>query len=229
MSEQTSPATTSSPTDRQAHEERIKGILAIVAASVLGVAAVLTAWSAFRQGSAGDAMVKGFADQQVLVSQANDAYGQADTERSIEEQFFITYAVQNATGNVDAAAYLEQAMSPELWNAVSWWNEQPDDGPVTPFVEENPYYADLPSQQLLVSGDELMAQADETRAAAEAANSIGDRFGLANVFFAIVLFLAGVATLLSRWRIQAVIVGLGALVLIGGVVIVVTTPGWASL
>ncbi len=229
MSEPSAVAASASATNHEANVERVKGILAIVAASILGVAAVLTAWSAFRQGAAGDAMVKGFADQQVLVSQANDAYSQADTERSIEQQFFITYAVQNATGNVDAAAYLEQAMSPELWDAVNWWNEQPEDGPITPFVEENPYYAGLPSQQLLMTGEDLMGQADTVRAEAEAANSIGDRFGLANVFFAIVLFLAGVATLLSRWKIQAVIVGLGALVLVGGLIIVVTTPGWASL
>ena len=47
----------------------MKSILAIIAACVLGVAAVLTAWAAFRQGAAGDAMLKGFADQQVLVAE----------------------------------------------------------------------------------------------------------------------------------------------------------------
>lgn len=209
--------------------ERIKTMLAITAAVILGVAAVLTAWGAYRESLVSDGVLRGYSEQQALITQANDTYGQSDAERSLEEQFFLQYAIQSATGNEAAAVYLEQTMSTEMWNAVSWWAEQDDSGPVSPFVPENPYFTELASQQLLVQGDELMAQADVKRTEAETADSVSDRFGLANVFFAIVLFLAGVATLLSRVKVQLGVLILSVAMLIGGIVVLVTTPTWSSL
>lgn len=219
-----------SPADENANRaEKWKGALALIAAIILGVAAVLTSWSAFRESLVGDGVLKGYSEQQALISEANDAYGQSDAERSLEEQFFLQYAIQTAQGNTEAAAYLEQTMSPEMWDAVSWWVQQPDGGPVSPFVAENPYYANLPSQVLLTQGSDLMAQADAKRVEAEEANQTSDRFALANVFFAVVLFLAGIATLLSRFKVQAGILILSVVILAIGIFFLVTTPTWASI
>lgn len=227
MSDTTVQATGAGSND---NDERLRNMLALAAAIILGIAAVLTAWAAYRESLTSDGVLKGYAEQQALISEANDAYGQSDAQRSLEEQFFLTYAVQAATGNDAAVAYLEATMGEQLWNAVQWWVEQPEEStPLSPFVEENPYFADLPSQQLVVTGNDLMAQADVKRAEAETADQVSDRFGLANVFFAIVLFLAGVATLLGRVKVQVGVLALSVVMLIGGIVVLVTTPGWAAL
>jgi hypothetical protein len=121
-------------------------------------------------------------------------------------------------------------MSPELADVVMLWADQPDETiPPTPFVEENPAFASLPSQLLLADGVATMEESDAKRAAAENADEIGSRFGLANVFFAVVLLLAGITTLLSRRRLEVGILNLGIATMVGGIVILVTASGWTSL
>lgn len=204
--------------------------LALVAAILLGVAAVLTAWGSFRAAGEADAMVKSYAEQQVLVSSANDIYAQSDQASSLEQQFFLSFAIAAAEGNEGVTAYLEQTMSEELYAAVDWWLQQPPETVATsPFVPENPAFANLPSQLLIAEGNAVMEQANAKRLAAEEAEAIGGRYGLANVFFAVVLFVAGIASVLSGRRLQVGMLVLGGILLLVGVGILVTTPGWASL
>lgn len=204
--------------------------LALAAAIVLGLAAILTAWGSFQSARAGGDVTQNYADQQANIATANDIYAQSDQASQLEQQFFLTYAINAAQGNSDAVAYLETTMSDELAAAVSWWIDQPEEtSPPTPFVEDNPEYANLPSQVLLDEGNTTIEAADAFRVAAEDANKVGDRFGLAGVFFAITLFLAGIATLLQKTSIQIGILVLGVAMLVVGSVIIVGTPGWASL
>ena len=159
------------------------------------------------------------------------AWGSFQAQASqLEQQFFLTYAINAAQGNEGAVAYLEQTMSEELAAAVNWWFDQPEEtAPPTPFVEDNPEYANLPSQVIVDEGNTVMDEADAKRVAAEESGELGGRFGLANVFFAIVLFLAGIATLLRRTPIQIGILVLSVALLVVGGVIIISTPGWASI
>ncbi len=210
--------------------DRGRSTLALVAAILLGVAAVLTAWGSFRAAGEADAMVKGYAEQQVLVSSANDIYAQSDQASSLEQQFFLSFAIAAAEGNEGVTAYLEQTMSPELYAAVDWWLQQPPETVATsPFVTENPAFAGLPSQILIAEGNAVMEQANAKRVTAEEAEAIGGRYGLANVFFAVVLFVAGIASVLTRRPLQVGMLVLGGILLLVGVGILVSTPGWASL
>jgi len=204
--------------------------LALVAAIVLGVAAVLTAWGAYREGLTSDGVLKNYSEQAVLVAQANDTFSLADAQEALEQQFFLSYAINAAEGNEGATAYLEATMSEELVAVVNWWADQPESSqPSTPFVEENPAYAQLPSQLLTADGAAMMDEAETKRIAAEEADAVSDRFGLANVFFAVVLFVAGIAALLQRKSLQLGILVLSILMLGAGVAILVTTPGWSSI
>ena len=106
-------------------------------------------------------MLKGYSEQAVLVAQANDTFSLADAQEALEQQFFLTYAINAAEGNEGATSYLEATMSDELAAVVSWWADQPEETqPSTPFVEENPAYAQLQSQLLSVDGTALMDEAD---------------------------------------------------------------------
>lgn len=229
MTDASTPATTAAPQDDDDRDPVSFG-LALAAAAVLGLAAILTAWGSFQASRASGAVEQNYNDQQAMIASANDIYAQSDQERQLEQQFFLTFAINAAQGNDDAVAYLTATMSDELSAAVTWWFEQPDEtSPPTPFVQDNPEYANLPSQVLLDEGNLAMDDAAASRLAAEEAGKLGDRYGLANVFFAIVLFLAGIATLLKRTSIQVGILGLGVVTLVVGAVIIVSTPGWASI
>jgi hypothetical protein len=204
--------------------------LALAAAILLGLAATLTAWSAYRESITGDQILKNYSEQQATIALANDTFGRADQQESLEISLFLEWAVTTATGSDDAANYLEQVMSDELYAAVLWWAEEPEENsPATPFVEENPYFAELPSQVLIAEGEQLLSDADELRLAAEEADALSDRFALSSVFFAVVLFIAGLTTIVQRRSIQVGFLVISVLGLAAGVVVLVTTAGWASL
>lgn len=226
MSDQTMAESNESSSDSDGNGGR----LVLIAAVILGIAAVLTAWSSYRASLTTDSVIKNYAEQQAFISDANDTYAVSDREAQSEQQFFLQYAIARAEGNAQVAEYLGETMGSDLYESVQWWEEQPlETQPLSPFVEENPNYANLPSQDLSGQGDALKAKADESRILAETADADSDRFELSNVFFAIVLFLAGIATLLRRRSVQVGLLALSALMLVSGAVVLVTTPNWMQL
>ncbi|MHB8796777.1 MAG: hypothetical protein ACYC90_15145 [Candidatus Nanopelagicales bacterium] len=215
--------------DDQRREVASQGIV-LLAAIVLGLAAILTAWGSFKASLEGGKVTEAYAAQQALIANANDIYAQSDQASSLEQQFFLTYAINASEGNEGAVGYLETTMPDDLAAVVAWWVDQPvETSPPTPFVADNPEYANLSSQLLLAEGNLAMDDAEAARATAVAAGEVGDRYGLANVFFAIVLFLAGIATLLERRLVQRGLLALSIVILAIGAVILVTTAGWTAV
>ena len=204
-----------------------QGALAITAAVLLGLAAVLTAWSAYRESLTTDLVLRNYSEMQALISLSNDRYSLRDQQESLEVEVFLTWSVAQAAGNEPAMDSLEGVMSDELAAAMAWWADQPEDvRPPTPFTEDNPAYADLPSRELIAEGDAYMAEADTARIAAEEADAVSDRFDLAQVFFAVVLFVAGLTTIVQRRSIQMGFLALSVAGILAGVAILVTTQGW---
>lgn len=226
--------TTDSSSDAPGRDAAVRrptqATIALIAAVLLGVAAVLTAWSAYRASLTSDLILKSYSEQQATIASANDYLSRADQQESLERSLFLEWALANSLENYDAAAYIAEVMTDELYSAVDWWAQDASEtSPATPFVEENPYFAGLESQVLIVEGMSLYEEADALREAAEIADATSDRFDLANVFFAIVLFVAGMATIVQRRSIQLAFLALSLAGLIAGVVLLVTTSGWAAL
>lgn len=208
-----------------------QGALAIAAAVLLGIAAVLTAWSAYRESLTSDLVLQSYSEQQAAISLANDAYIRSGQERQQEVSLFVesalAFVAASETGDTTVADYLTQGiMSPELLAAFEWWRDEPEEATTpTPFVPENPAFASLPSQVLLAEGQAYDEQAEALRVAAETADADSDRFDLANVFFAVVLFIAGLTTIVQRRSIQIGFLALSSFGIIAGLAILVTTPG----
>ena len=223
-----SETTTGTTTD---NSSLTQGGLAIAAAVLLGIAAVLTAWSAYRESLTSDLVLKSYSEQQATLALANDAYIRAGQERAQETSIFLDTAIASFEGNTDLEAYLtEQVMSDEVYAVFQWWVELPvEETPPTPFVPENPAFAELPSEILLAEGQAYDEQAETLRLAAEAADANSDRFDLANVFFAVVLFVAGLTTIVQRRSIQIGFLALSAVGLIAGFAVLATTPGAFAL
>lgn len=207
-----------------------QGNLAIAAAILLGFAAVLTAWSAYRESLTSDLVLKNYSEQQAATARANDAYIRSGQERQQELTLFVDAAVeanQIKDGNTAVFEYLTKGiMSKELFAAFTWWQEEPEETtPTTPFVPQNPAFASLPSQVLLAKAKAKDKQAEASRVAAEAADGNSDRFDLANVFFAVVLFVAGLTTIVQRRSIQIGFLALSAVGLVAGFAVLATTSG----
>lgn len=212
-----------------------QGTLAVAAAVLLGIAAVLTAWSAYRESLTSDLVLKNYSEQQAAIALANDAYIRSGQERQQELRLFVDAALAGVAasedGNTIVYDYLtEGIMSAELNAAFAWWRDEPEEtSPPTPFVPENPAFASLPSEVLLAEGQAYDEQAEASRVAAEEADANSDRFDLANVFFAVVLFVAGLTTIVQRRSIQIGFLALSTVGLIAGFVVLATTPAAFAL
>ncbi|MFM9163858.1 MAG: hypothetical protein ACKOQ0_00620 [Solirubrobacterales bacterium] len=210
-----------------------QGTLAIAAAVLLGMAAVLTAWSAYRASLTSDLVLKNYSEQQAATALANDAYIRSGQERQQELTLFVDAAVEanKEEGSAVVFNYLTQGiMSKELYAAFKWWQEEPEKTtPPTPFVPENPEFENLPSEVLLAEGQANDEKAEVSRVAAEKADADSDRFDLANVFFAVVLFVAGLTTIVQRRSIQIGFLALSVVGLVAGFIVLATTSGAFAL
>ncbi|MFM9140335.1 MAG: hypothetical protein ACKOTH_07325 [Solirubrobacterales bacterium] len=210
-----------------------QGTLAIAAAVLLGMAAVLTAWSAYRASLTSDLVLKNYSEQQAATALANDAYIRSGQERQQELTLFVDAAVEanKEDGSATLFNYLTQGiMSKELYAAFKWWQEEPEKTtPPTPFVPENPEFENLPSEVLLAEGQANDEKAEVSRVAAEKADADSDRFDLANVFFAVVLFVAGLTTIVQRRSIPIGFLALSVVGLVAGFIVLATTSGAFAL
>lgn len=195
--------------------------LELFAAILLGLAAVLTAFAAYRASLTDDQVLKGYSDANEAMQAGYDLLSAGDQASNFEQNVFLQYAVEISGGNEDGAAYLRETMSPELLAAVEVWEETDDDA-ATPFDGDYEELDDLESSLRYAEGSASLDQAEALRSQAEDADQKSDVFELASVLLAVTLFLAGVAALISSPRLSASLLVLGGLMLLGGFAVLVS-------
>lgn len=189
----------------------------LIAALILGAAAILTAFSAYNAALLDGNALQGYTQSTRTLSDANAFYAQGNQTSAIDQAVFVEYATAQQGGNAELAEYLTTLMRPELVEAVEWW--EATDEAVTPFdeLEGNPYtLSDI--EEALALEETASTQFDEGSEADEK----GDKFELASVAFALTLFFAGVATLFARRAITTALLVGGGLTLLSGVAVLVT-------
>ena len=180
--------------------------LELAIAVLLGAAAVLTAIAAFQADSrGGDATT-----EYNLGIRSADAASQAFTEGTqqlVQDQaLFLEYAKAANTGEEDLALYLRESLfSEELEAGVAWWEEQPDDGPESPFVEENPDYVIVGYEV----GAELEAETEQHFADAARFDEDGGEYTLMTVILAVALFLLGITAAIRAFAVRLGMVAVG--------------------
>ncbi|GAA4121423.1 hypothetical protein GCM10022215_26400 [Nocardioides fonticola] len=198
-------------------EDPTTDLLQIVAAILLGIAATLTAFSAYRSALTDGNALQGYTVASQKLADSNFFYGQGNQVEAGDRALFVAYATASQEGNTDLADYLVTLMRPELSDAVDWWNAT--DEAVTPFddLEGNPYvvgdYAD---------GENLANESKDAYKEAVSADNQGDKLELATVFLALTLFFGGIATLFTRRPVRAGLLALGTVTLIAGSVRLLT-------
>ncbi len=193
-------------TPDEAPEERSSRRLELFAAIILGIAAILTAISAYKAALSDGNALQGYTESTRTLNDSGTFYAQSNQAVSNDQALFVQYAVAARNGDDELTAYIKaNLMEPNLRKAVDWW-ESKEGAAKSPFVDESPYtYED---------GDEarrLEKEADKQFKAGSKADNDGDKFELASVLLAITLFLGGIATLFKRRPTKILMLGISTI------------------
>jgi hypothetical protein len=194
---------------------------------MLGLAAIITAWTAFQSSQLGDKVQESFSEGIRSSDQASQEYNTAIATDNQDQAIFLEYAKALVAEDEVTATYIQESlMSPELAAAVQWWIEQPDDtGPDSPFVEENPNWDD---GSWTIAAD-LDVEAQEYFDSARQADADGDEFDLLEVIVTLSLFLFGIASLVRQQKIQVGLAAVGGIILIYSIIMTITLGDPAGL
>lgn len=189
---------------------------------LLSFATLLTAWSGYQAAKWSGEQSRGFADASRLRGQAQRQLTTAGQQRIDDLLYFNGWLEARARGDEVFEQLYRNRFRPEFLPAFrAWLAQEPFRHPET---AKGPLY--LPEYKL----------AAETRAAAfdregEEANHEAleskdhdDDYILSTVFFAAVLFFAGISLRLDWPPLRVVVVGMAAIALIGGGVFLLTLP-----
>ena len=195
----------------------------VVAAAVLALATVASAWSAYQATRWGGVQAEAFAQAGAIRAESIRASDLADADLTIDVEYFAIWLDEaGAGGDEQVLALLERAFRPEFETAFEAWlatdplNSQ--DGPATPFEMEE--YVLAAAEQ----AEDLRSEAEAAAAVAAEANQTGDNYVLTTVLFASVLFFAGISTKFAGRGVRIILVMLGFLAFSAGVVLLLTFP-----
>lgn len=189
----------------------------IAVAILLGIAALLTAVSAY-VADHDDGQQLNFLQASGRTSlAANDAYAAGDQQKSLDQTIFVEYAAAANDNDLPLAAYLGNELSPTLAPAIAEWSKE-SSKQETPFSGEEPIYT--PPQY--AEGEKLDEKATQQFAKADFYDQRGDEYVLATVIFAGALGLLGIASVVRRWGIKLGFAGVGTAVLLGGIAVMVS-------
>jgi hypothetical protein len=186
----------------------------LIAAIVLGLAAVLTALASYSSSLAGGDAANLRTDAGRTLADANFFYSQANQVSAGDQALFIAYAAANEQGNTNLSQYLITLMRAPMQESIDWWLETED--AVTPFddLDGNPYLLED-----LADANALEATAEDQVDRSQAADDKASQFDLATVLLALTLFFAGIATLFRRRGIPRLLLGVSVVTLVVGSVI----------
>lgn len=194
----------------------------LVSAIILALATVATAWCGYQSARWGGERTKHTTQASAANIRTAKYANLAQQRLGLHASLFTEWVVAVGGGNTALADFLFARFPEPLKSAAAAWRAtQPltnPDAPATPF--DMPEYA-LPERAEALRWEAL---AEDEAAAAEEANDISDRYLLFTIIFASVLFFGGISGKF-RWQvIDVAVLALGALALLAGLVVVVTTP-----
>ncbi len=197
---------------RQRRLDRLEVSIAIL----LGIAAILTAWSTYQSAQLDAGMSQSYSEGIRSSDAASQAYNDAAATDVADQALFLEYAKAEFAGDVDTATYIyDSLMTAELQAAIEWWDAQPSSAQYdTPFTEDNPNW----STQMFDDAEALDAEAQAQFDTAQTRDRIGDDFEILAIIIALALFLFGVASLVRQERIKIGLGAVGAVILMYSIV-----------
>jgi hypothetical protein len=195
-------------------DERVE----VVAAILLSLATVLSAWGAYQATRWSGVQANSYAASAALRAEANSHGAVASRQLQIDVATYLAWADAAAKGDTRLADFLEARFRTEFKPAFAAWKASGSlDGAGIP--NGTPFdLAEYKLAEQTIANDKVAA-ADDALLDAQEANQISDNFVLTAVLFASVLFFAGIAARFRpqwiRWAmlsVAVVVFGLGLVV-----------------
>jgi hypothetical protein len=194
----------------------------VVAASVLALATIASAWSAYQATRWGGVQAAAFAEAGALRAESVRASDLADAELTVDVEYFAIWLDGASQGEEDLQQRVEDSFRPEFAVAFDAW--QATDPFVNPDAPHTPFEMEEYSVAAAQDTDALRSEAERAAGEALDANQTGDNYVLTTVLFASVLFFAGISTKFQGRRIKLALVVLGLAAFIAGASILLTFP-----
>ena len=200
-------------------EERVE----VVAAILLSLATVMSAWGAYQATRWNGEQADRYAESAALRAESGRHGTIASRQVEIDTQTYIAWVDAKAQGDDALADFFVERFRPEFLPAFVAWRLGADQGSEdlpegTPF--DVPEY--LNAEQAMSTN--LFEQADDALAEAQLDNQISDNFVLTAVLFASVLLFAGIAPRFKPQWIRWSMLGVGGVVFAVGLVVVFSLP-----
>jgi hypothetical protein len=201
---------------------RNERIMELVATLLLAIATVGIAWSGYQGARWNGRQAEEYSAANGTRAHANHAATTGDQARTQDLLNFNRWLEVATEGNQQLADLYERRFRPEFRPAFEAWVAQ--DPLNNPAAEASPLR--LPQYRVadLVKADKLQREADKNFDAGKSATEHTDSYVLTTVFFAAVLFFAGISMRFVWQRMRIAVLVLGSLFLGYAIVLVVRLP-----
>ena len=216
-------------TESHGHSERDPGVperrerlLELYAILLLSLTTLATAWSGYQAARWSGEQSQSFARASTMRIKSQAQSTLAGQLRIDDLVMFNSWLDAREAGERELAAIYRRRFRPEFVPAFQAWTAQ------RPFTSRSavpgPLY--MPEYRLAETSRaaELDAQADELYRAGTAAKANDDHYILSTLFFAAVLFFAGISLRLDWRPLRYVVLGMATVMLLTGAVYVATLP-----
>lgn len=189
------------------HIDRTDRWVEVLAASILALATIASAWSAYQATRWSGVQAAAFAQAGALRAESVRSSDLADAELTIDAEYFAIWIDGVSTNNEQLTRLMEDQFRPEFAVAFeAWVATDPLNDPNAP---HSPF--DMPEYKLAAAqeADDLREAAEDATADAIEANQTGDNYVLTTVLFASVLFFSGISTKFLNKGIKVGLLALG--------------------
>jgi hypothetical protein len=201
---------------------RLDVVIDTVATVLMGLATVATAWCGFEASIWGGIQTFSLAEAQGLSRQSVAEENRGRQVALLDISMFMNWLEAKSVDNERWADFLYARFRPPMREALeAWLAEKPferDDAPPSPFAMES--Y--VPPGR--VESQKLARASNESHEEAAKANSTSDRYVLATVALASVVFFGGTAPRLRTRRAGVALLAMGVLIFVAALVYISQLP-----
>ena len=201
---------------------RSERVMELVATLLLAIATLGIAWSGYQGARWNGRQAEEYNAANGARSRANRATTQADQERTQDLLNFNRWLEVTTEGNQELANLYERRFRAEFRPAFEAWLAE--DPLLNPNAEASPLRQEEYKVASLERANQLEDVADEHFEAGKEATEHTDSYVLTTVFFAAVLFFAGISMRFLWQRMRTAVLALGSLFLVYAIVVVARLP-----
>jgi hypothetical protein len=194
----------------------------IVATVLLALTALATAWSGYQASLWDGIQSSNYTQASAARTEASQNHTEANQFRLGDLSVFENYIDATVAGDTELADFYRQRFRDEFEPAYEAWIAlDPLSNPNAP-----PSPSAMPEYQLAddKEAEELTTRAEAKFKEGEDANKHSDTYTATTLFFAAALFFAAISERFSYRRARASLLGLAAVGLVGGTILMLTQP-----